>query len=173
MSIETVEIDLPTGIKVIEIRQGPAGEGGGGSAIDILTGTAPTDSTATAQNVWVDSGASVNLTAGTWRVQAFWHGSNASASASNVRLAASANWTDTNGRRIATFTGSTAVTSLTYVTGGTSSAANFGTGGQLAGELIAIVKMTGNGTLSMQMTNTAGTGTVTCFAGSHIVATRL
>jgi len=143
------------------------------TTLEILTSTVPTDSTAAVGAGWVATGASVALTTGTWRVQAYWHGSNVSASASNVRLAASANWTDTNGRRIATFTGSAAVAGLTYVTGGTSSAANFGTGGQLAGELIAIVKMTGSGTLSMEMTNTAATGTVTCFAGSHIIATKL
>lgn len=141
--------------------------------LEILTSTVPTDSTATTQNVWVDSGASVLLTTGTWRVQAFWHGSNATSSATNVRLSATANWSDVNGRRIATFTGSAAVASLTYVTGGTSSAANFGSGGLIAGELIAIVKMTGSGTLLMQMTNTQATGTVTCFAGSHIIATKL
>lgn len=142
------------------------------TTLEILTSTVPTDSTATTQNVWVDSGASVNLTAGTWRIQAFYHGSNAGSSSTSVRLFVSANWVDTSGRRIASLTGASVFAGPTYQTGGTSSSANLGTAAP-AGEIIAIVKMTGSGTLSMQMANTNATGTVTCFAGSHIVATKL
>lgn len=141
--------------------------------LEILTGTVATDSTATTQNVWVDAGASVALTTGTWRVMAFYHGSNATSSVTNVRLSATANWTDTNGRRIGTLTGTAIASGPTYATGGTSSAANIGSAAAVSGEIIAVVKMTGAGTISMQMTNTAATGTVTCFAGSHIVATKL
>lgn len=131
------------------------------------------DVNATTQNVWVESGAAVALTSGTWRVQAFYHGSNATSSATNVRLSASANWTDTNGRRIATLTGATTAAGLTYTTGGTSSAANLGTAGLVAGEIIAVVKMAGAGTLSMQLTNTAASGTATSYSGSHIVAVKI
>lgn len=145
------------------------------ATLEILTSTVPTDSTATTQNVWVSTGASVALTSGTWRVQAFFHGGNAASSVTNIRLAASANWSDTSGRRIATVTGQNFTGGATYVAsgGGQTSAIAGGGGTLISGEVIAIVKMTGSGTLSMEMTNTAATGTVTCYAGSHIIATKL
>jgi len=141
--------------------------------LEILTSTVATDSTATTQNVWFDSGASVALTTGTWQIRAFYHGSNAGSSRTNVRLSASANWTDTVSRRIGTLTGAATSAGPTYQSGGVSSASDFGALTPQAGEIVAIVKMTGSGTLSMQMLNTIATGTVTCFAGSHIIATKL
>lgn len=142
-------------------------------ALGEIRSSASADVNATTQNVWVDTGASVALTTGTWRVVAFYHGANATSSATNVRLSASANWSDTNGRRIGTVTGGAVTAGPTFTTGGTSSAANLGTAGLVAGEIIAIVKMTGSGTLSMQVTNTAATGTATSYTGSHIVALKL
>ena len=141
--------------------------------LEILTSTVATDSTATTQNVWFDSGASVALTTGTWQIRAFYHGSNAGSSRTNVRLSASANWTDTVSRRIGTLTGAATSAGPTYQSGGVSSASDFGALTPQAGEIVAIVKMTGSGTISLQMTNTNATGTVTCFAGSHIIATKL
>jgi hypothetical protein len=141
--------------------------------LEILTSSVSTNATATTQNVWVSTGASLALTTGNWRVTAFYHGANATSSATNVRLSCTANWTDTNTRRIATYTGTVVGSGPTYVTGGTSSAANFGSAGSVAGEIIAVVKMTGSGTLSMQFTNTAATGTATCYSASHLVATRI
>ena len=141
--------------------------------LEILTSVVATDATATTPNMWVSTGASLTLTTGTWRVTAFYHGANATSSATNVRLSASANWTDTNGRRIATFTATAIGSGPTYATGGTSSAANFGSAGLIAGEIVAVVKMTGSGTLSMQFTNTAATGTATCYSASHLIATRI
>lgn len=142
-------------------------------ALGEVVGSVASDSTATTQNVWVDSGASVALTTGTWRVTAFYHGANATSSGTSIRFSASANWSDTNGRRVATFTAASTSTSPTYATGGTTSAANAGSSGLIAAELTAVVKMTGSGTLSLQMTNTTATGTVTCYAGSHLIATKL
>jgi hypothetical protein len=141
--------------------------------LEILTSTVATDSTATTQNVWFDSGASVALTTGTWQIRAFYHGSNAGSSRTNVRLSASANWTDTVGRRIGTLTGAATSAGPTYQSGGVSSASDFGAITPQAGEIVAIVKMAGSGTISLQMLNTIATGTVTCFAGSHIIATKL
>ena len=138
-----------------------------------IRSSAPSDVNSTTQNTWVETGASVPLTTGTWRVMAFYHGSNATSSATNVRLSCTANWTDTNARRIATLTGSAISAGLTYATGGTSSAANFGTAGLITGEIVAIVKMTGSGTLSMQFTNTAATGTAVSFTGNHIIAVKV
>lgn len=143
-------------------------------ALGEIRSAASGDVTATTQNVWVDTGASVALTSGTWRVMAFYHGANVTSSATNVRLSASANWSDTNGRRIATVTGSAITAGPTFVSASlTSSAANFGTASLVAGEIIAIVKMTGSGTLSMQVTNTAATGTATSYTGNHLIALKI
>ena len=144
------------------------------STLGNVRGVAASDVTATTQNVWVDV-ASVALTTGTWRVMAFYHGANASSSATNTRLSSSANWSDTNGRRIGVNTGSTTINGITFVSGGggTSSAVNVGTAGSVSGEIGAVVKMTGSGTLSLQVTNTAATGTATGYSGSHIIATKL
>lgn len=138
-----------------------------------IRSSAPSDVNATTQNVWVESGASVALTSGTWRVMAFYHGGNATSSVTNVRLSATANWTDTNGRRIGTQTGIAIASGPTYATGGTSSAANFGSASLVAGEIVAVVKMTGSGTLSLQFTNTAATGTATSYSGNHIIAVKV
>jgi hypothetical protein len=134
-----------------------------------IRGVAASDVTATTPNVYVDV-ASVALTAGTWRVQAFYHGSNSSSN-TLVRLS-SASWSDTNGRRIATVTGASVFTGPTFQTGGISSSHNFGSAA-VAGEIIAVVKMTSNGTLSLQFANGLSAGTATGFAGSHIIATKL
>jgi hypothetical protein len=143
------------------------------SALGTIRGAASSDVTATTQNVYVDTGASVDLTTGTWRVVAFYHGANAASSGTNVRLSASANWVDTVGRRIGTVTGSASNLGPTYASSNLSSAVNSGAAGLVASEVIAIVKMTGAGTLSMQVANNQAVGTVTSYSGSHIVATKL
>jgi hypothetical protein len=143
------------------------------TTMEILTSTVATDTSATVQNDWIDSGASVVLTTGTWKVQAFYNGQNAGTSRTSIRLSASANWTDTINRRIGSASGLVASAGPTYLSGGVSSGVDFGQVSQNAGEVVAIVRMTGTGTLAMQMTNTNASGTVTCFAGSHIVATKL
>lgn len=139
------------------------------SILGEIRGVAASDVTATTQNDYVDL-ASVALTAGTWRVQAFYRGSNSS-SATSVRLS-SASWSDTNGRRIASVTGASVFTGPTFQTGGTSSPHNFGSA-SVAGEIVAVVKMTSADTLSMQFANTLSAGTATGFSGSHIIATKI
>lgn len=139
------------------------------STLGTIRGAASADVTATTQNFYVNV-ASVELTAGTWRVQAFYYGSNSSSN-TVVRLSSSS-WSDTNGRRIATVTGASVFSGPTFQTGGTSSPQNFGSAA-VAGEIIAVVMMTSDGTLSMQFTNSLPAGTVTGFSGSHIIAIKL
>jgi len=148
-------------------------------AVEAVTGTvaraaAATTTAATTQNVWFNTDVAMVLTAGTWRVNVFGRATNATSSSAqfgatvSAGLSAAAN--ETLGVNSLSGTGSTSSTS--HLSGQITIGA---TRGDVVSVLVGtfVIVMTTSGTLTLQIRNTAATGTSTCTVGTHLIATKL